>query len=665
MKKSIYMFFITVAIAIVGVLGNVNAAEKFPSTITPSRGGLLGRNEGWGWNLYKKEFTSTNPQASGKALCTAYRKYAPTGGSCSQMTWSNNASDTALNDKVSVAIGAVINKARENTEAINSWENFYYSEFAINQFLYEGYTNNLGYGTYYNNLIGIPSTVTDNSKYKSYLAAAKYDFANFKNTNVSISSTKYNRDTHTATAIVTCTDYKKAKIACNLANKTATAKVNGTNVSGVTVTATKNSDQKSYTLTATIPEANLAQVESSIRETNPDAAIVLKVTFNVSDKKCWNKAQRYNCGDNYQPLAPDILDPVCDTKSKSSTVTDTSFILEVHKIDADIAAGAENRFIDGATVLVTYKQNEQSEERNLFEEDDGYVELVDGKFDVSVADAGIYCVKEVRAPKGYKLNSNSKCVTIDAENPTGLIEIENKKDNSNLTINKVDENGKPVIGAKIRVYDTDARDVVNAEEGEEVPKESIIADFTTDGNPKVIEGLAVGKTYTVYEYELPKDGGFAGGLTSVNITISDDESQNVVTLTNTHSSFKISKQSITSTKELPGAQLIITDAQGNEVARWTSTDEPREITGKADGDYTLTELTAPQGYTIAESINFTIENGKIKGDDDNMLVMKDGTVVDVPDTFTFQNIITMFIGLLLVGLGSGVLFYETKKKKKA
>ena len=157
--------------------------------------------------------------------------------------------------------------------------------------------------------------------------------------------------------------------------------------------------------------------------------------------------------------------------------------------------------------------------------------------------------------------------------------------------------------------------------------------------------------------------GYVGGIISVEITISEDNSKNIITLTNTHSSIYVSKQSITSSKELPGAKLIITDAQGNEVANWTSTDKSQEIQGLSDGDYTLTELTAPQGYTLAESINFTIQDGKLKNDEDNTLVMKDATNVEVPDTFDIQNIIAMIAGLVLVGLGTGVLFYETKKKK--
>lgn len=37
------------------------------------------------------------------------------------------------------------------------------------------------------------------------------------------------------------------------------------------------------------------------------------------------------------------------------------------------------------------------------------------------------------------------------------------------------------------------------------------------------------------------------------------------------------------------------------------------MTGLADGTYTLTETTAPNGYEVAESITFTVTDGKVDG----------------------------------------------------
>ena len=53
---------------------------------------------------------------------------------------------------------------------------------------------------------------------------------------------------------------------------------------------------------------------------------------------------------------------------------------------------------------------------------------------------------------------------------------------------------------------------------------------------------------------------------------------------------KISKKDITNSKELPGAQLVIKDSEGNEVEKWTSAEEPHYIEMLPIGTYTLTEI---------------------------------------------------------------------------
>ena len=67
----------------------------------------------------------------------------------------------------------------------------------------------------------------------------------------------------------------------------------------------------------------------------------------------------------------------------------------------------------------------------------------------------------------------------------------------------------------------------------------------------------------------------------------------------------ISKQDITTGEELPGAHLTITNQFGETVEEWTSTDKPHVIYLPV-GEYTLTEVAAPEGYSRTESISFTI-----------------------------------------------------------
>ena len=69
---------------------------------------------------------------------------------------------------------------------------------------------------------------------------------------------------------------------------------------------------------------------------------------------------------------------------------------------------------------------------------------------------------------------------------------------------------------------------------------------------------------------------------------------------------QISKQDMANGQELPGATLVIHDSEGQEVERWTSTATPHYIEKLPAGDYTLTEISAPNGYHVAETIHFTI-----------------------------------------------------------
>ena len=44
-----------------------------------------------------------------------------------------------------------------------------------------------------------------------------------------------------------------------------------------------------------------------------------------------------------------------------------------------------------------------------------------------------------------------------------------------------------------------------------------------------------------------------------------------------------------------------------------SSDTPHKVRGLQDGTYTLTEITAPNGYDIAETITFTVKDGTVEG----------------------------------------------------
>ena len=86
----------------------------------------------------------------------------------------------------------------------------------------------------------------------------------------------------------------------------------------------------------------------------------------------------------------------------------------------------------------------------------------------------------------------------------------------------------------------------------------------------------------------------------------------------------ISKTDLTDGKELEGAKLTITDEEGNIIDEWASSKEVHYVTGLEEGKtYTLTEITAPYGYEIAESITFKVTTDK----ETQIIEMKDKPIV--------------------------------------
>ena len=119
---------------------------------------------------------------------------------------------------------------------------------------------------------------------------------------------------------------------------------------------------------------------------------------------------------------------------------------------------------------------------------------------------------------------------------------------------------------------------------------------------------------------------------------------------------KISKQDITTKQELPGATLVIKDANGKEIDRWVSTNEVHYVELEK-GTYTLTEVIAPKGYVLStETITFTVdENGNV----DKPVIMYNTKAVEVPITDANVPMIVYLIGAL------GMIFGFTKVLKNA
>ena len=268
---------------------------------------------------------------------------------------------------------------------------------------------------------------------------------------------------------------------------------------------------------------------------------------------------------------------------------------------------------------------------------------------------GTYTVEEVEAPSGYELSTEKQTFTISDSVRTAEVKYYNKAKTSVVSIFKLDKNtNNPVIGAVLVIKDSN---------GNEIKR------ITSSANGNSITGLSNG-TYTVEEVEAPS--GYELSTEKETFTIDDDTKTVEVKFYNTPKDrmVTISKVDSTTGNPVSGAVIVVTNENGEEVARFTSTNEAYVIKDIPDGTYTVEEEEAPEGYFLnEESQTFTIDSEHLSyqvtiknvpktcengGKDD------DECYVEVPNTGS-SSITFYLIGIAIISAG-GLYVYKNNKK---
>ena len=250
-----------------------------------------------------------------------------------------------------------------------------------------------------------------------------------------------------------------------------------------------------------------------------------------------------------------------------------------------------------------------------------------------------YILTEVTAPDGY-VKAESIEFTVADDLTVQHVEMKDKQ----VGISKVDITTQEELpGAELSVYDKETGDVVD--------------EWVSTEEEHFVSGLEVGKTYILTETTAPD-----GYVTAEDIefTVEDDFTVQHVTMEDDYTKVEISKTDITTGKELPGAKLEITDEEGNVVEEWTSTNEPHMIERLPVGDYVLTEITAPAGYEVAESVEFTVEEtGEIQH-----VLMEDSPTPQTPGIPQTGENMRWFIGGGIVVVLAAISLVLLKLRKK-
>lgn len=276
--------------------------------------------------------------------------------------------------------------------------------------------------------------------------------------------------------------------------------------------------------------------------------------------------------------------------------------------------------------------------KNVYGTEVGSIALnADGTASVTDLPMGKYTLKETAVPAGVVLDSTEREVEFkqedtDAQHKTYKVvfaddaEITDWKDKSKVQtandaivnkVTKVEISKKTVTGddelegATLTVKDSNG-DVVLDKDGNELT-------WVSGDHPHKIEGLHINEAYTLEE-TVAADGYVKA--TSIEFKVNEDGSVTSVTMID--KMITVSKVDMGG-KEVKGAEMSVTDTDGNVIDSWTSDGTEHKVNGLEEGKkYILNENTAPAGYVKATSIPF-----EVSGADENSV--KVDQTIDMTD----------------------------------
>ena len=334
------------------------------------------------------------------------------------------------------------------------------------------------------------------------------------------------------------------------------------------------------------------------------------------------------------------------------TITDTAEVQKVEMKDAvpvgrivinkkgefigevewnDMVAGAMDSiwdYVTGSLKDVTFEvyaaediKAADGESPDYYKKDELVTTITTDKLGYARADdlpLGKYYVVEKETADGFVLDGEPREIDLtyrDQDTPVVTYDEEwqNNRQKAKVTVMKKEKDTERML--KGAVFALCAKENIKNKDGKVLVKaDTVIEQKATDQDGKILftADLPVGGSFYVKEVKAPAGFVTTGERKDFTFDYAGADTPEVTfdfLFENEATVFEITKSDLTTGKELPGAKLEVTDADGNVVDAWTSGTEPHIIKElEVEKQYTLTETLPADGYVTAESIVFTVEN---------------------------------------------------------
>lgn len=350
-------------------------------------------------------------------------------------------------------------------------------------------------------------------------------------------------------------------------------------------------------------------------------------------------------GEIKEKVTDKIAEKVTVKKDKTTFIEfENNYDLNVFDVEIDKTDISGTKEVDGAKLKVI------DEEGNLVER------WISGQDDEKThklkLSPGKYTLIEEKAPYGYRVadpidftvNENGKIEGM-SENK---ITMKDEKTQVKLILTKTIEGDIPkkdaqkitfkVTNQKTNKVDKYTLDDFSYDEVDKIwtkELDVLAGKYTVEETNSSIEGYTVKTTYIINGQEVEDQK-------TESIQIEDQGEGNVAFKNNyTPKLYEVSirKQDILNNEDIGGASLQIQNKDTGEIISIDSSKDGQKV-NLGYGNYILTEITAPDGYKIANPIEFVVtKDGKVKINDKvvNEVIMKDQPIGKLVITKTIQG----------------------------